>query len=488
MPQFNDKTIEEIFGIEDAENEKPQRLKQYFFRNKAYENLVVGLPIRVLVGHKGIGKSALLKMAFLEDQENGVLALWLRPDDIDNITSNETTDLNVLIRQWKTGIVNVIFRKIIETMHPGDPDGSVERIKGTLSSLLIAVSKYFEKHHGEIYGSGTGKVVETFRKENIIHVYLDDLDRGWEAHRKDILKISALLNAIRDICGSETNLQFRLGLRSDVYFLVRTSDESTDKIERNIIWMTWDNHEILTVIAKRIETYFGRDVDEQDLLRMPQGRVAAYLDPVIVGRFSGKGHWADRPIRNVLLSLTRKRPRDLVKLFWGAARQAYMNGNEIIQSSDLERAFEPYSNERLDDAINEFKSELPDIRALLYGMRSTTRDKRAADEFLYSNDRLITKLKNLIDQNSFRFTNNYAVTAKSLAEFLYKIDFITARKDTDEYIIRRFFDQSRHLQNQFVDFGFHWEVHPAYRWALQPEDIAAVFRRLELEENDVRRR
>ena len=99
-------------------------------------------------------------------------------------------------------------------------------------------SQFFETHHGELYKGGVNKIVETFKKENIIHIYLDDLDRGWEARRQDILKISALLNAIRDICGSEKTLQFRLGLRSDVYFLVRTSDESTDKIERNIIWMT----------------------------------------------------------------------------------------------------------------------------------------------------------------------------------------------------------------------------------------------------------
>ncbi len=453
-----------------------------FFRNKAYDNLVTGLPIRILVGHKGIGKSALLKVAFMEDQTNGVLALWVRPDDIRSIISNDSADLNALIEEWKTGIVNVIFRKIIEAMRPDDPVGKVEKIKGTLSSLLIAVSKFFETHHGELYAGGVNKVVETFKKENVIRIYLDDLDRGWAARRKDILKISALLNAIRDICGSETNLHFRLGLRSDVYFLVRTSDESTDKIERNIIWMTWDNHEILTLIAKRIETYFGRDIDEHQLLRKPQDQVAVYLRSVIVDRFIGRGHWANRPIRHVLLSLTRKRPRDLVKLFYGAAREAYKNGNEIIQSNDLERAFEAYSGERLQDAINEFKSELPNIQALLYGMRPTKREKRTSEEFLYTNDKLTIKLKDIINQNNFLFTNGQEITPNSLAEFLYKIDFITARKDSEEGIVRRYFDQSRHLQNQFVDFGFHWEVHPAYRWALQPEDINAVFRRLELEQ------
>ena len=109
--------------------------------------------------------------------------------------------------------------------------------------------------------------------------------------------------------------------------------------------------------------------------------------------------------------------------------------------------------------------------------------KRTAEEFLYTNDKLVKKLKYIIEQNTFHFTNKKPITPKSLAQFLYKIDFITARKDTGDLVVRKYFDQSRHLQNQFVDFGFHWEVHPAYRWALQPEDIDSVFRRLELEKD-----
>ena len=63
MPDFSDTNIRKLFGAEDAENETPARLKEYFVRNKAFENLVSGLPIRILVGLKGVGKSALLKVS-----------------------------------------------------------------------------------------------------------------------------------------------------------------------------------------------------------------------------------------------------------------------------------------------------------------------------------------------------------------------------------------------------------------------------------------
>lgn len=85
-----------------------------------------------------------------------------------------------------------------------------------------------------------------------------------------------------------------------------------------------------------------------------------------------------------------------------------------------------------------------------------------------------------MSSHALKFTNNTTVNPKSLGEFLYKIDFITARRDTETEIIRLFFDQNRFLQSQYVDYGFKWEVHPAYRWALQPGDSDDIFKRLDL--------
>ena len=73
------------------------------------------------------------------------------------------------------------------------------------------------------------------------------------------------------------------------------------------------------------------------------------------------------------------------------------------------------------------------------------------------------------------FTNGRPVTPRALVQFLYKIDFITARKRLDDGSIdRKFFDQNRFLANEFADFGYEWEIHPAYRWALQPQNVIDV--------------
>ena len=76
----------------------------------------------------------------------------------------------------------------------------------------------------------------------------------------------------------------------------------------------------------------------------------------------------------------------------------------------------------------------------------------------------------MLQGGAFYFTNGKKATAKDLHHFLYKINFITARKiRDDEYIDRKYFEENKYLTTQSADFGYDWEVHPAFRWALNPD-------------------
>jgi hypothetical protein len=313
-------------------------------------------------------------------------------------------------------------------------------------------------------------------RDQALNVYIDDIDRGWSASVNDIRNISALLNAIRDIGGETNKIHFRIGLRSDVYFLVRTSDESTDKIERNVVWLRWTNDEILRLAAKRIVSYFSTGHTDGQINGFSQKQISEIiLSKVIAPRYQGRGRWDDRPTYTILMSLTRARPRDLIKLFQLSAKNAFSDKVEIISTTHLERALEPYSQERLQDIINEFKSELPGIEKLLLEMRPTKRERTAAESYLFSTDKLRSKLNKAMGHANFQFSNGRPITSGSLIQFLYKIDFITARlKLVDGSIDRKYFSEGRFLAPEFADFGYDWEIHPAYRWALQPQDIQSV--------------
>jgi hypothetical protein len=476
---FDEFELQRIFGHEAAEDEDPERLKEYYFKSKTYLQVVNDLPLRIVVGHKGIGKSALFKVAIDEETSNNRLTVLIKPDDIIGIGEN-TDDFLKLIREWKQGINEIIAKKALNSFGLIFDEGWRSKLNhygGAALDFLMSTLKNDDKVD---LSASKQAILHDFLKHNKISVYIDDLDRGWQGRKNDIQRISALLNAIRDISTDNRGIYFRVSLRSDVYYLARTSDESTDKTESSVIWCSWTNHEILVLLIKRIESYFGRQVNEENLLKKHQSDLMGYLIPVIEPKFTGRGHWENAPMYRVLMSLIRKRPRDLVKLLTLAGREARNCGAECISTKHLESVFEEYSQGRLQDTFNEYRSELPAIERLILGMRPSKIQRKASQGYVYSTDELLKKIKTIQERGQFKWANGNNVDTKGLAAFLYKINFITARKKLDIGLDRKYFEENRYLSNQFTEFGYDWEVHPAYRWALQPENPIDIFNELEL--------
>lgn len=470
--QFTEENIAALFGHEAAEDEDIERLKSYYLKGHTFSQVSNDLPIRVLVGHKGIGKSALFHISMEEERINGKLSILIKPDDIAGIGDKEE-DFLKLIREWKQGITEIIAGKALTSfglLYEG-VRGKLNEYGGKLIDFLqstLRAKDYADlkkPHHA---------IIDNFLATGKIYVYLDDLDRGWQGQKSDIKKISALLNAVRDIASEIKGISFRISLRSDVYYLVRTSDESTDKIEGSVIWHSWSNHEILALLAKRVEQFYGRTHETSALVSLTQPLLASKLDPVMAPTFNGKGNWSSIPTYRMLMSLIRKRPRDLVKLCTLAARAAREDSSEIISTDHFNQIFEEYSQGRLQDTINEYRSELPDIERLLFGMKPSKQEKRTSTGYVYTTDALLKKIANIQQSGAFRFANGKEADRQSLAAFMYKINFLTARKEDGNYITRRYFEESRYLSQKFADFGFDWEVHPAYRWSLQPDSVSEV--------------
>jgi hypothetical protein len=477
---FSEEMIQEVFGHEAAEDEDKDRLRQYYFKGKIFERVCADLALRILVGHKGIGKSALISIAMLEDAESGTVAILVRPDDVHEIATDEN-DILASIRSWKHGLLRIIYEMVIGSVGLQSPKGTAAIGRGMqLIDSLAGVFRPLLEKSVDIEASRR-KLAEQFIKTRKLRVYLDDLDRGWTASRASILRLSALLNALRDISRECTGVQFRVALRSDVYFLVRTSDESTDKIEGAVVWHTWTNHEILAMLVKRIESFLGRERTEEELTRMKQRDLASFLYNFMEERFQGYGRWQNIPVHRMLMTLIRRRPRDLVKLCTLAAHQAAAAERGVITSSDFLSVFDEYSQGRLQDTFNEYRSELPSIEALLMGMKPSQKEWRSGHRFVYTTDELLVKIRNIQSSNQpFVFYGRAsAASAKELAAFMYKIGFMTARKEVDGKIVRKYFDESRYLSPTFSDFGFNWEVHPAYRWALQPDAPMKIFDNLD---------
>lgn len=474
---FSEENIQKIFGHEAAEDESPERLREYYFKSSDYESVKADLPLRILVGHKGIGKSALFTVAKAEDEDNGLLSISLRPDDVVDIAS-DPTEFNRQIQQWKSGLARIIQKKILQNLGSEFVlDNAGLAGAGKFLSWLQSTAKPYLSSRIDL--EPTQKAyADRFLKANSLNVYIDDLDRGWKGSSEDVQRISTLLNALRDMSNSNRGLRFRVALRSDVYFLVRTADESTDKLEGSVIWHSWENHQILALLVKRILTYHGEEADADQLTKMKQEDLSVHLRKVMVPTFRGKGKWDRIPVHRMLMTMVRKRPRDLVKLCTLAARSARSQDHDLISTEDFESIFEEYSQGRIQDTINEHRAELPDVERLIMNMKPSKRSRAATDSYTFSTDLLNQKIQTIVAQGTFSFaggSRGRSASLRELAAFLYKINFLTARKEQGSFITRKYFEENRYLSTTIADFGFDWEIHPAYRWALQPTDIKALF-------------
>lgn len=476
--KFNDETIQELFGFEDAESEPIERLREYYFKKDTFKRVTANLPVRILVGHKGTGKSALFKVAIDEERGKENLPILIKPDDIAELGKNDE-DFLLRIRQWKYGLTKIIGSKALAELGVYNDD-----LKNKLNlfgvKLISFIAKSISIKQVSVDIEPAKQIlIDNFMKTKKIIVFIDDLDRGWQGKKEDIIRISALLNAIRDLANENDGISFKVSLRSDVYFLVRTSDESTDKIEGSVVWFSWTNHEILVMLIKRILTYFNEPVDEEKLMATPQKHLAHHLERIFENPFEGRGKWEKVSIHRILMSLIRKRPRDLVKLCSSAAQMASSENSSVIKSIHLQSIFEEYSQGRIQDTINEYKSELPKIESLIFGMRPNKTERKSSSGYIFTTSELHAKISKIKESNNFVFANKRSTDTKNLAQFLYKINFLTARKIISEgEIQRKYFEENRYLYSSFVDFGYEWEIHPAFRWALQPDNIGEIMNHL----------
>lgn len=472
---FNEDQIGDMFGELDAQEDNEQRLDDFFLKTDVFEKIHNNRPLRIIVAQKGVGKSAILRKSYLENIHNNQLSLWVRPDDIENLeTIENSTDTIKLIRQWKNGLEKLIITKVCENFEVSS-DEEINKYFKYSFKITDKLLKIIKKANEHVDISEVNKLItQQYMKTNKIVVYIDDLDRAWNGSKENIARISALVTAARNMCSDDSSLKIRISLRSDVYYLFRKADESTDKVSTNVITLDWTQHELLAMLVKRIQLYFGNKLPDSSLLEMSQDNMAEHLNIVMEDKFKGRGKWNNAPLRKILLSLARKRPRDLINLCVLGARSANTNKRDKIITNDWESSFSHYSQDRFNDTIVEHKFEIGNLESLLKGMTPTTSEmenRREKRLFIYDTKGMLTKIRSILERGDYRFSNQREkATPQEVLAFLYKINFLTARKTLKTgFIDTKYFEDNNYLAGlDNINFGYDWEVHPAFRKVLYP--------------------
>lgn len=505
---FEPGNIPKLFGFEDAADERDtQRLKEYFFKRGEYEAVTSELPLAIVVGFKGVGKSALLKVAYIEDQDAERPALWIRPDDVIEMVEELSNDLDFskMVLLWKRGIAKLIASRIASDwmfVQAEDAKSAVGwaqetgyRNKDFIQRVVSLIQPSLTKNlniTGENEGAKKGEhhIVERLLRDKSITLYFDDLDAGWEATKLQRRRLSALLLALRNMTSDIKGIKARLAIRTDVYTLLRESDESTDKFENYVVNCNWGNHDILILLVKRVLTYFGDKINDDELNKKTQIELNALLSKVMQTQFTRTLEWRNKHTHKVIMSLIRSRPRDMIKLCTLAAKAAYARNknSQLIEDIDFAEILAVYSQERVTDIENEFKFELSNLKVLLYRLAPTKAElieKKNRAKFVYTTSELLEKIKNIMSNSTLRLTSSEHTTPIEIAHFLYKIGFITARKkEPGKKIERKYYDEKKQLlkSGQIGDGGYEWEVHPSYRSAISTSEKNAWMSTVEIED------
>ena len=186
-------------------------------------------------------------------------------------------------------------------------------------------------------------------------------------------------------------------------------------------------------------------------------------------------------MNHVMLSLVRRRPRDMVNLLRDAATCAYKKHHVRIESEDIRDVMPQYSQGCLVEICTEYGNEIANLKELLM-MIPRNRKERALlkkDKSVFSTSEINARLKKIRGEAKLFFKGSFApVTADDLRCFLYRIGFLTAREMKGGKPDWTFYEDEWILGDVRVDKGKDWEIHPAYRFAIGDEESLRVVNRL----------
>lgn len=176
-------------------------------------------------------------------------------------------------------------------------------------------------------------------------ILIDDLDLGWDNSETANNMLLGLLAATNYISGKSHNIFPCVFLREDVYSILVTQTQHSDKY-RNVERIRWDKNSLLTILDRRIN--FNR----AKMGLAPASNAFYTVFPEAIGT-SNTDNW--------LIERTLGRPRELIQL---ARYYTESVAAEVPDANALKESEASYSSWKLDDLCAEFSNQYPDLITL----------------------------------------------------------------------------------------------------------------------------
>lgn len=370
------------FPAGTAEGEK-QILESVFVFVKEFSNILQppkGNP-RLLIGPKGIGKSAIVNFVQKILQTKEIPAVYLTPMDFDTSNMGDNNSTGDMTRIFMDVLMAAIAVKLSERsaiFESGDAATIYsEAVKsgrrapnfvGKMGRMLSEVAKPFVKvdifnifqNLNQTTKEQLQKAIAGQVEERSFYIFIDDTDQIANPEKTGHLnRVWSLLLAARRLAADIPELRVVITLRSEVWLRLKSSAsgqrDQTDHFESLIVNMKSDRAHVEQIVLRR--------------LILAAGELEFFGDPFDLF-FEGKGarapfseefrHWQD------LISVrTRTRPRDAIQFVNQMARKAIDDDKNRIDE-DIFRIIMPIFSKRIaDEFAQEVALECPEAAEIL---------------------------------------------------------------------------------------------------------------------------
>jgi hypothetical protein len=443
--------------------------------------------LRILVGHKGIGKTALLEHLRMMTKKSSIPALLLRPDDLDVPTLQGISDLATIKKRMFESVVAAVAAHVGNTLSGLLADDAARLYQTAVAvkrrradwmsqvlTFLSAAAKPLIQVDGrqlaaDLAGPDSPQTLVSSLQSHLrmtgsaFFVLLDDTDQVASPDDPQHLnRIWGLLLALRRLATECSSLRCIASLRAEVWTrLQRDEKGQRDQVDhlRPLVVDLRASPELLDGILDRRMSLAARLVAPD--VRNPY-TVFFEGEHVRLPTSEETRSW-----KAFLVKSSRDRPRDMVLLVDLLAKTAKANRRSIITSADAENAMVTYSRDRADDCAIEFARDCPQLRDIL-------RSFADLDAFTIGFEDVREHLKGVPSRFGITLRGRTLQpdtddSALALLALLHETGFLNARV-ADTRQSRGF----RHINFQ-DDAGFvqrtrwnelqgaRWEVHPAFR-------------------------
>jgi energy-coupling factor transporter ATP-binding protein EcfA2 len=389
------------FGALAAERDILQGLKDYFYESESYRNFSNGNK-SVLLGNRGSGKSAIFKILSEHYKKERAFVIELAPENYSYEILSETmakeaegswAKQGAYAAAWKY-LIYVVAMKRLSTDRPNLLEGKGRPIKkylrdnfyGAQSTPIDAFISYLKRLEGVKIGPYEASVkarelrrlykLEEINEllpvlnevcaKNSIVIFVDELDRGWDASEDAQAFVSGLFQAALSINQTTPNFKVLVSLRKELYDNIPALYEDAQKVWDLIEVIEWDEPSLFDMITRRIRHSLkemgGRKSGEWSEDKVPSDEVwsAVFAETLEYRKTKSFNYMIDRSLY---------RPRELIQFCNIAKEKAKQAGALPIDYQIISEAEFSYSENRTKDIAAEYKFQYPGLLSVFEAFR-----------------------------------------------------------------------------------------------------------------------